>query len=352
MTKWRWPFWKREERHLILYEEGRIPESQISGLRDLSKYDKRIYFEVFKRQKTKLASIKEIPTPRVVWIQSIWDTPETELRSLIEGIRSRWPTAKIVYLDWFAPTDLRQSYLFEICDAYVKKHVLKDREFYSNGFADTNLVEYEAQWNKSFLAKRHEGIPKRMIDKMLIVGWNFATDQKLLKEVHTRRNCPKNRSIDVHCRIGGGNDRSTWYGHMRGRCIDAAKKIDAGHVVVDTKFLEWKKYLNELSSSKICFSPFGYGEVCWRDFEAVSCGAVLVKQDMSHIETWPNLYIPYKTYIPVRWDLHDLNSVCKEYLSNELALFDIAENARLLWLKMVDNKAFKLKHIIDQILSS
>ena len=39
--------------------------------------------------------------------------------------------------------------------------------------------------------------------------------------------------------------------------------------------------------SKLCFSPFGYGEVCWRDFEAMSTGAVLVKPDMSHLQARP-----------------------------------------------------------------
>ena len=54
------------------------------------------------------------------------------------------------------------------------------------------------------------------------------------------------------------------------------------------------------------FSPFGWGEICYRDFEAYFSGSLLIKPSMDHIETWPNLYIKNQTYIPCRWDLKDL----------------------------------------------
>jgi hypothetical protein len=65
-------------------------------------------------------------------------------------------------------------------------------------------------------------------------------------------------------------------------------------------------YYQEMLRSRICFSPFGYGEICWRDFEAILCGCVLVKPDMSHVETVPNVFVPNETYVPVRWDYQDL----------------------------------------------
>lgn len=67
-----------------------------------------------------------------------------------------------------------------------------------------------------------------------------------------------------------------------------------------------KEYEAELKQVQAVLSPFGFGEVCFRDFEAILNGAVLVKPDMSHIETWPNIYIPDVTYVPVSWDGHDV----------------------------------------------
>jgi hypothetical protein len=78
-------------------------------------------------------------------------------------------------------------------------------------------------------------------------------------------------------------------------------------------------YYEELRSSRICVSPFGYGEICWRDFEAVLMGSLLVKPDMSHLRTEPDIFIPGETYVPVRWDFSDLEETCARYLEDREA---------------------------------
>jgi hypothetical protein len=92
------------------------------------------------------------------------------------------------------------------------------------------------------------------------------------------------------------------------------------------------EYLDELLRSKIVVSPFGYGEICWRDFEAIICGAVLFKPDMSHVQTRPNVFIPYITYVPLKWDYSDLEEKSEYYLQNKEKLVDIATGARSLLL--------------------
>jgi len=77
------------------------------------------------------------------------------------------------------------------------------------------------------------------------------------------------------------------------------------------------EYYQEMMRSKICISPFGYGEICWRDFEAGLCGCLLIKPDMSHVETNPDIFKPYKTYVPVKWDFSDLEEKCVYYLTHE-----------------------------------
>jgi hypothetical protein len=72
-----------------------------------------------------------------------------------------------------------------------------------------------------------------------------------------------------------------------------------------------------LYAAKLCFSPFGYGEVSWRDYEAVMCGSLLIKPDMSHIETRPDIFVPLETYVPVRWDLADLADKVHHYARHE-----------------------------------
>jgi spore maturation protein CgeB len=69
--------------------------------------------------------------------------------------------------------------------------------------------------------------------------------------------------------------------------------------------------------SKICISPFGYGEICWRDFEAILCGCLLIKPDMSHVETNPDIFMAGQTYVPVKWDFSDLEEKCAYYLAHD-----------------------------------
>ena len=53
--------------------------------------------------------------------------------------------------------------------------------------------------------------------------------------------------------------------------------------------------MRELAQCGICFSPFGYGEVCWRDDEAVYSGALLINPGMSHMVTEPDVFVPGET---------------------------------------------------------
>jgi hypothetical protein len=74
-------------------------------------------------------------------------------------------------------------------------------------------------------------------------------------------------------------------------------------------------------------SPFGWGEVCFRDFEAIISGSLLLKPDMSHLKTWPDVYIPYETYVPLDWDGNDIKEKAETYLADGKERARIARNA-------------------------
>lgn len=88
-----------------------------------------------------------------------------------------------------------------------------------------------------------------------------------------------------------------------------------------------KQYNREVASSKIVLSPFGWGELCFRDFEAVRSGALLLKPDMSHLETWPDVFTPRETYVPFSWDADDLAETGEACLADEAERKRIARNA-------------------------
>ncbi len=101
--------------------------------------------------------------------------------------------------------------------------------------------------------------------------------------------------------------------------------------------LPLNEYYNRMSNSKIILAPFGFGEIAPRDLEATMFGSVLIKPDMSHLETLPNLYIPYKTYVPCKHDFSDLNEKIDYVLSdfNNLQSFYV-ENMRRRYMEVYD----------------
>src|SRR5437867_7089727 len=95
------------------------------------------------------------------------------------------------------------------------------------------------------------------------------------------------------------------------------REILARDFGLDTRPLPRREYFHELRTARVGVSPFGYGEVCFRDFEIILAGAALLKPDMSHLETWPPLYLPGETYAAHRWDLSDLRHVVEDLLAGD-----------------------------------
>jgi hypothetical protein len=86
---------------------------------------------------------------------------------------------------------------------------------------------------------------------------------------------------------GDVNDETT-YTHHRVGCWDELKKIENKTKIVKD-FLPYNDYLNVAFRSKIGISPYGMGELCFRDYE---------------------------TYVPVKPDWSDLNETIEKVLNN------------------------------------
>jgi hypothetical protein len=101
--------------------------------------------------------------------------------------------------------------------------------------------------------------------------------------------------------------------------------------------LHINEYYSRMSNSKIILAPFGFGEIAPRDLEAAMIGAVLIKPDMSHLETVPNLYVPNETYVSCKHDYSDLNEKIDYVLSdfNNLQSFYV-ENMRRRYTEVYD----------------
>jgi len=117
------------------------------------------------------------------------------------------------------------------------------------------------------------------------------------------------RSQDISCRISTNGYNSGINFHR-----NLASKILKEHL--STTKLNRKEYFYEMRNSKVVFSPFGWGEInVPRDYEVALCGAILVKPDISHFDTWPNIFNK-DTVVQCKWDLSDLLEKLDKILKN------------------------------------
>ena len=261
-------------------------------------------------------------------ILQCWFTVEPDsLVKTLDRIVNNSPKVKISFMDSFAHNDLRYAkYIDDYVQFYIKKSLFQDRERYFKTYrGDTNLTDYYEELF-GFCAKRVDWQTPRTILNKLRLSPVFFTAPKLMPLFMQVDRLPKaERSIDVHARFSIGKEYN-WYAAMRSAALNAVQAISGLNLVVGTG-IRWSKFMDELRHSKICLSPFGYGEICWRDVEAILAGCVVLKQDMSHLVTKPDLYQSTETYLPLSWDYTDIDEVVHQILKDENKRLRIAENA-------------------------
>ena len=320
------PF-RGDSRHrlLLLSLGARIPQSQIFPFHFYAADLARLYGAELREADIDAFMAGRGRAPggaTVVCFQSEFDISDAALEALVARIRARNPAARLVYLDWFAPTDLRLAHrVGPMVDVYLTKHLLRDRARYGRPVAgDTTLMDHYGRVFGLDHAVTHFPIPEGFWGKLLL-GPTFLTADFMLPVFARGRRPDRPRPIDLHARIAVGG--TPWYAAMRGQCLEKVAALRGARVVTGTG-VGHHRFLTELAQSKVCFSPFGYGEVCWRDFEAVMSGAVLLKQDMSHVETAPDIFEDGETYVGLRWDLADFDDKLHWLLRDDAARGRIA----------------------------
>ncbi len=224
---------------------------------------------------------------------------------------------------WFNTGDSStgiQRQVIDVVDRYYKNQLLRDRSAYKKRFYGGRV--YTHYYSKKNMVSDSsvlwsEGLSDTQIKK-LRVSWNlgmnpclsYFTSQlgktlfhprmlRLLK--HPRYRSYKNRPNDVNqlvsARMTVNYPRET-VSFQRKYIAERLQKRGVSLSKVSSK-----AYYKELECSHFAVSPFGWGEVCVRDFEAAVNACVLMKPSMEHLETWPNIYLPNQTYLPFPWDL-------------------------------------------------
>jgi hypothetical protein len=236
---------------------------------------------------------------------------EDDVRSDAEKLKSKGK--KIIYFDAGDATGCRELAVINYVDLYLKKQLYKDRFVYLN-----NQHKYRPWLSND---RKCNGCIEQHFHKIQL-GWNLAYT------VYTNWNFNPNRFGLFYLKPPSYNSPATnrsitasYRGKMGGARSPQRKAIMEALMTLNKKnsdsfitgsVISKKKYIKEINNSKALVSPFGYGEICYRDMEAFIHGCILVKPDMEHIETFPNVFIKNETYIPTKWDLTDLKDILLE----------------------------------------
>ncbi|WP_019601137.1 glycosyltransferase family 1 protein [Teredinibacter turnerae] len=275
----------------------------------------------------------------IVLFQTWFTIDKCELVALVEKIHKLNPSADLHFLDSFAPTDLRLAKtLNPYLTSYIKKSLLKDKSRYLKPqVGDTNLMEYYSGLFDLEEDTVNWHVPEEFLPKLKL-GPTFFTGPCILEEFLEKSHAPKgDKTIDVHARLAANG--SSWYGKMRQLSIDKLGEISDISTATGTG-IPRPRFMKELENSKICFSPFGYGEICWRDIEAVLAGAVLLKPSMEHLEMAPHIHESGSTYIALNWDYSDLEEKVIHLIGAEEERRKIAEQAYQSIREYLANNAF------------
>lgn len=212
----------------------------------------------------------------------------------------------------------------------LKSSLLKDRNLYKQGSV---LGRY--YWGTGDY--KLEDFDKYS-DRIVLSGTNWAsTHWSGIKKRWYDINRPKQYDVSAMFQYPSikksyehGVCQSDYYDAHRKPSIETLEKLS------DIKIAALKngvrvpldEYHQKMFDSKIIFTPMGYGEIFPRDLEAAMYGSVLVKPDMSYIDTAPNVYVDGETYIACKHDFSDLEEKIRTILGNPELYSYIVENAR------------------------
>lgn len=229
-----------------------------------------------------------------------------------------------VYLsgnDATGPIDPR---LLKYLDLFLARQLLKERELY---LQPMRRHFFRDRYMKDFFFKNENEFPWTQLKEeelnKLGVSWNLAlidwktqTNNKVLRYFYIWSKNKTNKIFQKGKAISKRGIGVTFRGNLFKGSHDVSRlhrlqsyrvylELGKNLPIASPGIISYSQYVNEMRNTSVCISPFGWGEVCYRDFEAFQFGTLLMKPCMDHIDTYPNLYTA-KNLISYQWDASDL----------------------------------------------
>ncbi len=251
-------------------------------------------------------------------------------------------------LYWFDMRDSAGTTQFEVLQfvkKYVKKHFYKDKKVYFKNLMGGRYYThyYIEKYNIKDYHEYDQEILKAEYLPKLILGWNlgvalffdyisFSKIDYFFELVKFKYFNSKNYKVKLpHYQNWSLDHKKNNFislmntdfkrksvGFQRMKLKEILTNIDYQNKIIEGRFSK-RNYYKALRNSKVSIGAYGWGEVCYREFEAVMCGVAFMTADMSNIETWPNIYHDGETYLSYDFDFKNLEHNL-EKLINDLNL--------------------------------
>ncbi|EDM38333.1 hypothetical protein PBAL39_01922 [Pedobacter sp. BAL39] len=264
---------------------------------------------------------------------------EIELISYLELMKKH--CGRLIWFDAADSSGCADLALLPFVDVLLKKQLLKDMDQYTDIHPEASLrVWLDAEIGNT----RHSFVrcSKHQLHKLKL-GWNIGFNDyryfgyklsRLSNYLNYRWYPPR------YTDIGSARPYDLTFRGTLHQDLKSAKHISYQRNYLIALFDQLKlniargknvsknRYWRELRSSKLSVSPFGWGEICYRDFETFISGALLVKPDMDHLKTFPDIYRAQETYIPVSWDMMNLEDTIDMLVTNYKELNAVARQGQ------------------------
>jgi hypothetical protein len=282
---------------------------------------------------------------------------------VLEDLRPR--ADAVIWFDTSAGTGKTSFSVMPYVDLYAKNQLLKDRFLYTRSFHGDEFVSdyYHSRGVENLEVDQDKRSPIRSADlKKLALSWNlglgdfrgyynlnlmergfrifFSSDR-----YDIRSTSPGDRNYVVDASFRGKTDyRNAATTYHRKETVRQLKRVSelAGFHIIPEGYIPYHQYINEMRGTRIVISPFGLGEICFRDFESMESGVLLFKPQIDHMETWPDYFEPGKTFVPYKWDFSDFLEKLLHLLRRPDHCAEIAREAQVRYLKSISKTGGEL----------
>ncbi len=280
--------------------------------------------------------------------QNIYLQPDGPVIQFIQ--KARQYTNKIIWFDTSDSTSVTHFELLPYIDLYLKKQLLKDLTQYQKPFYGGRIFTdfYHHHFNIPDDTPFDQFHPLSPQDTHKVgLSWNIGLGDLInsgTRKAYYKRfvadylpvsytvdfHPTTNKTIDLFLSTSANLKRPSVAFH-RQELVNRLRDIQQKHQLsgaINGPRLPDDAFRKTMSATKIMPSPFGWGELGLRDYEAFIYGAALLKPTMSHMTTWPNIFIENETYQPFQWDFSDLEEHIKNLLYNPSKRETLAQNGQ------------------------